>query len=382
MLYVDIPTVAEFRSLADRRADACVSIYVPTSPITQDTDASRIELRNLSKEAAQQLREGGFDKKRLAVFEEEIEELSYDYDFWKYQSNSLAVLATPDELHTYRLPNNLPARVEVSDRFHLAPFVRTLSFPYSTFVLALAQGSVRLVEVDEATFSAEVSVPDLPRNLSDATGRSMPMDRAPVGRLQGSEGQKTLIRQFARHVDRALRSYLAGQTQPLVLAGARPVLDTFRSVCSYPHVLGEELLGNWDHLSAAQLAEMARPVLTREYQRQIGDLYQRFLKFRMQRRTSHDLAEIARLATHGAVDTLLLDIESSISGNIDESGAISVSTSPSARNYDLVAEIANRVLLMGGKLVGVRAADLPEGSNDTAVLAILRYPLIEHQEAA
>jgi hypothetical protein len=55
MLYVDIPTVPEFRALASTRADACVSIYLPTTPVTQDTAASRIELKNLTKSALAQL---------------------------------------------------------------------------------------------------------------------------------------------------------------------------------------------------------------------------------------------------------------------------------------------------------------------------------------
>jgi Bacterial archaeo-eukaryotic release factor family 11 len=379
MLYVDIPTAAEFRTLAERRADTCVSIYIPTTPITQGTDASRIELKNSIREAARQLREADFDKRRLAALEEPIEELLDDYDFWKHQSNSLAVLATPDDLHTYRLPNNFATSVEVSDRFHLTPLVRTLSFPYSKFVLALSQGAVRLIEVDENTFSAEVSVPDLPSNLSEATGRSMPRDRAPTSRLQGDEGQKVLIRQFARQVDRALRSHLAGQTQPLILAGVRPILDIFRSVCSYPNMLEEQLLGNWEHLSPAELAEMARPLVTREYQKRVRDLHQRFSKFQTQRRTSDDFGQLGTLATNGAVDTLLLDIESSVLGTIDEFGAISFAVNSSPQDYDLIGEIAIRAFLTGAKLVGVRGEDLPGRAK---AAAILRYPAVETQRAA
>lgn len=71
-MYVDIPTAAEFRALAERRADACVSIYLPTTPLTQNTDASRIELRNLSRDATQQLRRSAFDKRRLSTLEQEL----------------------------------------------------------------------------------------------------------------------------------------------------------------------------------------------------------------------------------------------------------------------------------------------------------------------
>ena len=52
MLYVDLPTKAEIAALAAQRDAMSVSIYLPTTPHTQDTHADRIELKNLTKEAA------------------------------------------------------------------------------------------------------------------------------------------------------------------------------------------------------------------------------------------------------------------------------------------------------------------------------------------
>ncbi len=48
MLYVDIPTQQDIKALNKRRADACVSIYLPTTPLTQDAVKSHTELKNLS----------------------------------------------------------------------------------------------------------------------------------------------------------------------------------------------------------------------------------------------------------------------------------------------------------------------------------------------
>ena len=67
MLYVDIPTRSEFATLSTARADACVSIYVRTTPLTQEVGASRIEFGNLMREAQSQLQDAGFDKRRLAA---------------------------------------------------------------------------------------------------------------------------------------------------------------------------------------------------------------------------------------------------------------------------------------------------------------------------
>jgi len=52
MLYVDIPTVEVIAALASYRGDACVSIYLPTTPIVQQGRGDRIELKNLTKRAS------------------------------------------------------------------------------------------------------------------------------------------------------------------------------------------------------------------------------------------------------------------------------------------------------------------------------------------
>jgi len=121
MLYVDIPTLPEFRALATTRADACISLYLPTTVRTQDTPATRTRLKVLGKAALDQLADSGFDKRRQAIIEDHLAELAEDAEFWRFQAHSLAVLVTPETIRTFRLPNRLTAMAEVSDRSQAAP---------------------------------------------------------------------------------------------------------------------------------------------------------------------------------------------------------------------------------------------------------------------
>ena len=54
MLFVDLPTTSEFMDLRRMTTDACVSLYLPTTPLTQKVEASRIELSNQLKDAQAQ----------------------------------------------------------------------------------------------------------------------------------------------------------------------------------------------------------------------------------------------------------------------------------------------------------------------------------------
>src|SRR5262249_37529941 len=196
--YVDVPTAAELKGLAAHRDDPCVSIYLPTTPVTPDTDANRIELKNLGKEALRELAEAGTDKRRVAPGAEHIDDLVDDDEFWRFQARSLAVLPTPDPVHTFRTPNALSPVVVVSDRFHLQPLLRAATFPNSGYVLALAEGAVRLVEVSADLPATTVKVRGMPDDAASAARKSTLNDRSRSGRIQGSEGQKVPLRQYAR----------------------------------------------------------------------------------------------------------------------------------------------------------------------------------------
>ena len=78
-------------------------------------------------------------------------------------------------------------------------------------MLALAQGSVRVIEVAPDVEPELVKVPDLPKDVASAVGKSSIRDRAPTRRLQGTEGQKVRMRQYARQVDQALRQIGDGE---------------------------------------------------------------------------------------------------------------------------------------------------------------------------
>ena len=147
MLYVDTPTSHDIAALNVERSDAAVTLYVPTTPLTQNIGGSRIAFGNLGRDAVEQLKAAGFDKRRMASLQEGLAMFDDDDEFWRLQANSLAVFATPDRVVTFRLANRLSALVEVSDRFHLKPLLRAVTFPHEAFVLALSENQVRLIEV-------------------------------------------------------------------------------------------------------------------------------------------------------------------------------------------------------------------------------------------
>jgi Bacterial archaeo-eukaryotic release factor family 11 len=371
-LHTDIPTNAQVDRLLDNRHPVSVSVYLPTDPAS-DGSAERIELGNLAAEAERQLVEAGTAKRDVAVVVDELADLVDDSEFWRFQARSLAVFVTPEAATPFRLPNRLLPMVEVSDRFHVKPLLRAITFPQVALVLALAQGSVRVIEVAPEVEPELVKVPDLPRDVASAVGKSSIRDRAPTRRLQGSEGQKVRMRQYARQVDQALRPLLGGLGVPLILAAVEPLDSIYRSVCTYPLLAPSSIAGNPESSSDAELVSGARSVLDELNAAALRDVRQLYRQRESESRAAADLAVIARAATFGAVDTVLVDMDESVPGTVDEeTGAVELSEADDAVNYGVVDEVARRVWRSGGTVLAVRREDVPGGG---PAAAILRYAL-------
>jgi len=391
VLHIDIPTLPEFKALAAARSDACVSLYVPTSPVTDDEWSNRIAFKDLAQEALSQLQEAGADKRRMASLKEQFDHLAgRDQDdnddnkirkpqrktpngldeFWRYQANGLAVLTTPDTMRTYRLQHQPKPLAEVADRFHLTPLLRDMTSPHRILVLALSSEAVRLVHAFVNLPPAEIRVSDLPRNAGDATRRPSVHVRAPRGHLQNLEGEKVLLHKYVRKVHDALRGVLAGQATPLALAGAEPLISMFRSVNTYPYLVEEVINGNPQLLTNAQLEDAALPILDRLYARELKTVIMLYDEMKPRRATT-DLSYVAHAATAGAVDQLVVDLDAVIPGLVsDIDGSVTYAASDDAETYSVVDEVAKRALCTGARVLGARQKELP---NNAPLVAILRY---------
>ena len=362
MLQFDVPSGAELATLAAERSDCPVSICLSTTPLTQDTPVDRLALKNLAKEAVRQCQEAGADRRRVAELQEHLDDLVDDDQFWRTQARSLVILAAPGHVHTFRLANRLKSMVEVSDRSYLKPLLRAVSFPHAAYVLALSENIVRLVEVSAGLPATTVKVDGMPANAAASVGKASINDRSPSGRIQGSEGKKVRLRQFARQVDQALRGLLAGSDVPLLLATAHTLAPIYRSISAYPNLAAATIEDNPETLSDAELAERARPILDGLYAEQIATWAQLFAAREAQGRATTDIAVAARAATQGAVDTLLVNVDQTIPGTVDEAtGAVTFADHASARSYGVVDEIARRTMLARGRVLAVRTRDIPQG---------------------
>jgi hypothetical protein len=356
-MHLDVPTADQITALLDHRHAASVSIYLPTGRSTLDAKSARTSLSNIRREVAAQLEAAGADAEDRSASRsrygdgswvlEELDSIVDDDDFWTRQRDTLAIFLSPGHEVTFRLPNLLDEAVHVGERFFVKPLLRATTFPHAAFVLALSKGEARLLEIFNDGPPVEVAVPDMPKDawVPSANHVHMARDRAYV-RLVGSD-------------------------LPVIVAATEGIDALFRTVNSSPRLVERRVPGNPEELTDLGLADAARTVLDEVYAAELAELAVLVDQRNSQGRAAFDLADIARFATIGAVDTVLLDVDAHVPGTLDEAtGAVDYAHDGSADTYGIIDEIARRVLRAGGRVYAVRASDVPMGGT---AAAILRY---------
>ncbi|MEM8631484.1 MAG: hypothetical protein AAGF74_09620 [Pseudomonadota bacterium] len=372
MFYTDIPTTAEIRRLAEVRDPVCVSLALRTTPVTQEVQQDRIKFANLAHSALEQVPAMALGKADRAGLEAGLADIAEDDEFWAHQSESLVVFATPERTRTYRLPNHLVDDAQVSDRLHLPPLLRAVAFPHNAVVLVLGQNAVRVIEMTGNAPVGEIRVTGMPTSAAEVARKASIAGRSPKGRLQGSEGQKVHLLAFARRVDSALRSVLAGRDTPLIVVANEPLRSVFLSVCSHGAVLHGHPDGVSETSSDTDIAAAARGLIDGHYRDEVRALCDTYAVRAGIRRATSKVTDIARSSTFGGVDTLMVNMEKTLSGRIDpEDGRVSYAAE-GAETYDILSELACRTLLTGGRVLSVRQEDLPEVE---PVAALLRHPV-------
>lgn len=371
MLHLDPVTEEDLRRLDAERGTPCVSLTMPTQPPTipalrEDT----LAFRELRTEAVRRLEAAGIDKDAIADIDERLDALNGDATFWKWVANGLAVFVKPGMLRTVRLPDTVARRIEISDRFHIKPLAPLLTHRHDAFVLELEQRRVRLLRVDEGAVR-EVENTGLPADLDDFVEHERTPENTVTSGIQQSNEKKIRQRQFAHHVEQRMRRVLQGQRIPLVLAGVDTILTFYREVNTYPHLADETISGNQSRTGDEEIAERARAIVDTRFDAALSEALSRVDALRNENRGSTDLSEIARAADEGRVDTLVVSLDETVYGRLEDGvGSFVPGEEASVTTYDVLDEIVGRTVRTGGRVLAAHADRLPEGMR---VAATFRY---------
>ncbi|MBN1428589.1 MAG: hypothetical protein JXB07_09390 [Anaerolineae bacterium] len=383
---MDTFTRDDLNDLLKHHSTTCLSVFMP---FWMDAQAASIQLRNLLREAEQDLLARGMRIPDTKTFLKPVEDLLPDSSFWRVQGMGLAIFRAPDFFQSYRLQHDFTEHVSIGTRFHIKPLLPLMSGDGRFYVLALSQNAVRLMKGTRQNIT-EIDINHIPTSLNEALKEEViekqVQFRKGTGRLgsggrgatssQGygggaEEEDKERILRYFRQIDKGLQEMLRNERIPLVLAGVDYLHPLYQQVNTYPHLIEGGVTGSPDALKPAELHERAwasvQSIFLQEQQKAIAH-YQQLANAE---RASADIAEIVPAAYYGRIETLLLDCSKAQWGKFDpESGSVTFHQSSQHGNDDLIDLAAAHTLLNSGDVYALGAESMP---GQVAMAANFRY---------
>lgn len=384
---MDLVNRAEVRALMTERGEHCVSLYLPTHRAGPQIQQDPIRLKNLLRQAEERLQSNGRRRSEAQAILAPAQRLLTDDTFWQHQSDGLAIFASSNSFHSYRLPYSFSELAVVTDRFHVKPLLRLLSGDGRFYVLALSQKRVRLLQGTRHSV-AELVLDRLPKSLAEALGdeeRERQLQFRTAGRggsaiFHGhgssgdeSEHKKDLLRYFQR-IDKGLHDLVCAEKTPLVLAGVDYLLPIYREANTCAQLVGEGIVGNPDGLSAEELHDRAWEILEPLFAKAQDTAAAQFAGLVGSDRASTDLAEIVRAAVHGRVGSLFVAVGVQQWGKYDgDGGEITLHDDRRPGDQDLLDLAAVETLTHSGEVFAVSPEEVPAAGEPGPVAAVFRY---------
>ncbi len=368
-------------NLADDRGFPRLSIYLPTS---RDTTVAehRIRLKNQLRGAELQLRSDGVRPVAIDEMLQTVRGLADESLFWEKSSDGLAIFVSDVRTTFFQIPLPVHELVTLGERFVVGPLLPMLTNGGHFFVLWVSQADVRFFEstkfgMDEVA----VSGLPLPRSIAMSRSRRAPSvfaaSRAHRGRSGVRHGvggvtvpdRKTLISDYFRRVDIALRTVLHNEHAPLVLAGVGHVQALYRRVNTYPRLLRQGINGNPRELAPgvahAVAYEIAEPWL-RLPEVVAADEY---FALKGTGRTTRGVDDVVKKAAEGRIDKLFV-VDAIEPWIVDEQAPCVVRLGTAMTDGERLDRAALLTLRNSGTVLAVPFDRMPD---DDIAVATLRF---------
>jgi hypothetical protein len=373
-------SIDELKKLVEQPTGMCVSIYMPTCRLGQETQQNPIRFKNLIRQAEELLVENGLSESEARKFLQPSQDID-DYDFWQHQNNGLAIFISEGVFHYYCLPLDFAELVVVTEHFHLKPLLPLLTNDGLFYILSLSQEQIKLLECSRYDVR-EIELEDVPTNMDEALmydetakegqfrlntskgGTNNAFQRSGSYHGQGSPDRDNLqedLLQFFHIVDRGIQKYLRVKKAPLVLTGVEYLFPIYREANNYPHLVEEGITGNTKIMTPEELQTEAWKIVEPIFLQAQEEALNYYQESAAAQRASTDIKETVPAAYYGRVEQLFVAVGVQQWGNFDaENNVIQIHSEPESGDEDLLDSAAVQTLLNGGTVYAVEPEKVPD----------------------
>lgn len=365
----------DLRKLMQMEDPCCISIFMPTHPVTTEIEQDQIRYKNLIRQAETRINNTELPGRSKADMLAKGRQLLEEISFWRYAADGLAVFWSSGQFQPYRLPLKFEELLVTAPRFHIKPLLPLFNSDGRFYVLALSQKEVRLLQCTRFSAMA-LDLPEVSGGLQevlnyDDTGKEIQFHTGTAaggqrrsamfhGQGVGVDDTKDEILKYFRKVDAAVRKIVKDETAPLVLAGVDYLLPLYRSAGDYANLAEAGIPGNPEGLSAQNLHAKAWEIVQSYFSKKQNDASARLRQYVGTGLASGDLREIVPAAIQGRVDTLFVAAGQQVWGILNPAGdRVALQEKAAAGSEDLLNRIAVETLMQGGQVYAVEPAQAP-----------------------
>lgn len=376
----------ELNQLLNYSSDVCISIFISTNRAGKEVleDKDRSKLKGKWEECKKSLEEKGISSDRIAKMEKPIQRLIDDSEFWRHQSDGLAIFAAEDFFKKFTLPIRFEDHVYVASDFYLRSLAPALSTSNKFFILALQLKEVKLYEATEFSLS-ELKIADLiPANINDQVGYDFEEKHLQMRSQQEGGGNaifhghgastkdhKNEIFQFFNAIDQGLKPILKDENVPLVVFCQDYLFPIYKEANSYSNLFESPVAGNPNDVDLLGLHERTVKTVELYLENEKVEKIENY-KEASSAEKSDTIHDIVSFAFEGKIDTLFLKNREEVWGSFDEkSTKVEVHDKKSENSVSLMNVAAKKVMEKGGTVYLIDSVFMPDKT--TKMKALLRY---------
>lgn len=370
-------TEKDLEELFQETGEICISLFMPLKQQPDEREANRIRLKNLIKQAENQL--AAISVKAADLLSPAME-LVANGRLHQQNSAGLAVFMKPDFSRHFFVSTRLPELAIVGHQFHIKPLLPLLQGNGAFHILALSQNKVTLFQADRDYIGA-VDLPDLPENMVEALWYEDPEKQLQHHAITGqtatfhghnvSAEKKGAVLRYFREINDAVADYLQIQKTPLIVACVKYLFPIYQEANTYKGLLSDSISGNPDEAKPTELQQQAWQLICSRFEAEKAAAVEQYQALAATERASDDITEIVPAAHFGRVATLFTPVGQQLWGHFDrQSGQVQLYETAEPSAIDLLDNAAVQTLLNGGTVYAVSPEEIPD---DAALTAVFRY---------
>lgn len=346
-----------------------ITFMLNTHHAHQEVEKDQITFKNFSKEAKKRF-EKKYTETSFEPFQEKIDQLLADGDFWRSGTKSVAVILTKDQTYIHRLTIDVDDQYYVSDLPYLLAIIKNAQFNYSYYLLTLNKDSMKLYTVHNKEVTAVELPEDAPTDVVTALGDELTGGNLNVSARGGEVGSFHGVNakdgeveidwvNYYQAVDNFLKTLDNPEKLPIYVYALPENQTQFKKVAKNPYYSDKAAITG----SPAQVTINDLRKETEKLTDQLAAVETKTYQELTNKKFVDQLVDIVPAAKEGKISHLFVATSNLVDGFGEDPDV----------EYDrrqVLNEITANVTKTGGQVFVLEQKDAPD---EKSLLAVLRY---------